>query len=92
MRAIFSKHLLANFILLLLPIILMAQGVVSIHVDATINPAVASFIRSSIEKAKKEKAWGSWKNEDHVSFQPAILGFEHFDGKGIQLPLLWKEF
>jgi membrane-bound serine protease (ClpP class) len=56
MRAIFSKHLLANFILLLLPIILMAQGVVSIHVDATINPAVASFIRSSIEKAKKEKA------------------------------------
>jgi membrane-bound serine protease (ClpP class) len=56
MRVIFSKHLLANFILLLLPIILMAQGVVSIHVDATINPAVASFIRSSIEKAKKEKA------------------------------------
>lgn len=55
-KTIFSKHLLAGFISLLLPIILMAQTVVSIHIDATINPAVASFIRSSIEKATKEKA------------------------------------
>ena len=56
MKAIFLKHLPANLISLLLPIILMAQTVVSIHVDATINPAIAAFIRSSIEKAEKEKA------------------------------------
>lgn len=56
MKAKFSKHFLAGFTSLLLPIILIAQTVVSIHVDATINPAVASFIHSSIEKAKKEKA------------------------------------
>jgi membrane-bound serine protease (ClpP class) len=56
MKAIFLKHLLASFVSLLLPIILMAQTVVSIHVDATINPAVAAFVHSAIEKAKKEKA------------------------------------
>jgi membrane-bound serine protease (ClpP class) len=56
MKSIFLKHLLANFVSLLLPIILMAQTVVSIHVDATINPAVAAFIHSAIEKARKEKA------------------------------------
>ena len=50
------KHLLANFVSLLLPIILMAQGIVSIHIDATINPAIAAFIHSAIEKAEKEKA------------------------------------
>jgi membrane-bound serine protease (ClpP class) len=56
MKATFLKHLLANLISLLLPIILIAQEVVSIHIDATINPAIASFIHSSIEKAEKEKA------------------------------------
>lgn len=56
MKAASLKHLLANFISLLLPIILMAQTVVSIHVDATINPAVAAFIHNAIEKARKEKA------------------------------------
>jgi membrane-bound serine protease (ClpP class) len=56
MKAVFLKHLLANLVSLLLPIILMAQAVVSIHVDATINPAVAAFIHSAIEKARKEKA------------------------------------
>jgi len=56
MKANSSKHLLANMISLLLPTILMAQSVVSIHVDATINPAIANFIHSSIEKAQKEKA------------------------------------
>jgi len=56
MKGIFLKHLLANFISLLLPIILMAQGIVSIHIDATINPAIAAFIHSAIEKAEKEKA------------------------------------
>lgn len=56
MKPAFLKQVLANVILLLLPGILMAQAVVSIHVDATINPAVASFIHNAIEKAKKEKA------------------------------------
>lgn len=56
MKLNFLKHLLANSISLLLPIILMAQTVVSIHIDATINPAIASFIHSSIEEAQKEKA------------------------------------
>src|SRR5678810_855863 len=35
---------------------LKAQTVVSIHVDATINPATAEFIHDAIAKAKKEKA------------------------------------
>lgn len=56
MKATFLKYLLANFLFLLLPVVLMAQIVVSIHIDATINPATAAFIHSSIEKAKKEKA------------------------------------
>ncbi|HWI93356.1 MAG TPA: nodulation protein NfeD [Flavisolibacter sp.] len=56
MKVKLSKHFWASLSSLLLPIFLIAQTVVSIHVDATINPAVASFIRSAIEKAKKEKA------------------------------------
>jgi membrane-bound serine protease (ClpP class) len=56
MKTTFLKHLLANVVSLLSPILLMAQTVVSIHVDATINPAIANFIHSAIEKAGKEKA------------------------------------
>jgi len=56
MKTIFFRHLPAMFISLLLPVILMAQTVVSIHVDATINPATAAFIHSAIEKTEKEKA------------------------------------
>jgi membrane-bound serine protease (ClpP class) len=56
MKLKLSKHFWASLSSLLLPIFLIAQTVVSIHVDATINPAVASFIRSAIEKAKREKA------------------------------------
>lgn len=56
MRPNFSKHFLAGFISLLLPIILMAQKVVSIHIDATINPAIAAFIHGALEKTRKEKA------------------------------------
>ena len=56
MKQMVVKHLLANFISLLLPIILMAQGIVSIHIDATINPAITAFIHSAIEKAEKQKA------------------------------------
>jgi len=33
-----------------------AQKVISINIDATINPATAEFIGRSIEKAKKENA------------------------------------
>jgi len=45
---------LASF--LLFPFILTAQTVVSIQVDATINPATAAYIHNAIAKAKKEKA------------------------------------
>lgn len=41
---------------LFLPLLLPAQKVVSIHIDATINPAIADFIHRSIETAQKEKA------------------------------------
>lgn len=56
MKKTFLKHFITAFVPLLLPIFLIAQTVVSIHVDAAINPAVASFIHSSIEKAQREKA------------------------------------
>lgn len=56
MKKKFLKHFITVLLPLLLPIFLIAQTVVSIHVDATINPAIASFIRSSIEKAGKENA------------------------------------
>jgi len=46
-------HLL--FIFSLLPA-LKAQTVVSIHVDATINPATAEFIRHAIARAESKKA------------------------------------
>jgi membrane-bound serine protease (ClpP class) len=36
--------------------IITAQTVVSIHIDATINPATAEFIHRGLIKAKKEKA------------------------------------
>ena len=45
---------LASF--LLLPFLLTAQKVVSIHIDATINPATAEFIHRAIAKAKKVNA------------------------------------
>jgi membrane-bound serine protease (ClpP class) len=40
----------------LLPFSLAAQTVVSIHIDASINPATAEFIHRGIAKAKKENA------------------------------------
>jgi len=39
-----------------LPILLKAQNVISISIDGTINPVVATFIERSIEKAKTENA------------------------------------
>jgi len=41
---------------LCLPILLNAQGVVSIRVDGTINPASAAFIKSAISRASQEHA------------------------------------
>jgi membrane-bound serine protease (ClpP class) len=49
-------RLIYLFSFLLLPFLLPAQTVVSITVDATINPATAEFIHDAIAKAKKEKA------------------------------------
>lgn len=56
MRRDLFKHLFAVGIFALASFSLVAQTVVSIHVDATINPAIAAFIENGIEKAKKEKA------------------------------------
>jgi membrane-bound serine protease (ClpP class) len=51
------KHLLSYLIFLLLPLSsLIAQTVVSIKIDGSINPVTADFIQSGIEKAKNDKA------------------------------------
>src|SRR5688572_4412382 len=42
--------------LFLLPSTLAAQKVISMKIDGSINPAIASFIHDGIEKAKEEKA------------------------------------
>jgi membrane-bound serine protease (ClpP class) len=41
---------------LLLPFLLPAQKVVSIHIDATINPAIADYIHRGIKSAEEQKA------------------------------------
>jgi membrane-bound serine protease (ClpP class) len=51
------KHfLLYCFFLFLLPASVVAQTVVSMKIDGTINPVTAGFIHDGIEKAKKENA------------------------------------
>ena len=50
------KRLYWFLLFLILPYSLRAQKVISINVDGTINPASAEFIKSSIDKAKAEKA------------------------------------
>ena len=50
------KRIIIYLSLILLPFIITAQKVVSITVDATINPATAEFIHRAIAKAIKEKA------------------------------------
>ena len=53
----FVKHKIIYLVSsLFFPFLLTAQTVVSIHIDATINPATAEFIHRGIAKAKKEKA------------------------------------
>ena len=44
------------FFILLIPFLSLAQRVVSIRIDGTINPASAAFIHNSIEKADDQKA------------------------------------
>ncbi|HEY9489672.1 MAG TPA: nodulation protein NfeD [Chryseosolibacter sp.] len=44
------------FFMLLIPFLSPGQRVVSIHIEGTINPASAAFIRRSIEKASDQKA------------------------------------
>ena len=41
---------------LLLPFLLPAQKVVAIHIDATINPAIADYIHRGIKSAEEQKA------------------------------------
>ena len=43
-------------ILLLFPVILSAQKVVSLKIEGAINPVIADFIHDAVEKAKKENA------------------------------------
>jgi len=50
------KRFLPYISLIFLSFGLKAQTVVSIHIDASINPATAEFIGRSIKKASKEKA------------------------------------
>jgi membrane-bound serine protease (ClpP class) len=50
------KRTLTCLALFLLPFVITAQKVVSITIDATINPATAEFIHRALAKAQKEKA------------------------------------
>jgi membrane-bound serine protease (ClpP class) len=51
------KHLLSYyFFLLLLPVSVFSQKVISMKIDGTINPVAAGFIHDGIRKAEKENA------------------------------------
>ena len=50
------KPLYLYLLVLLFPVFVQAQKVVSIKVDGTINPASAAFIQKAIEKASQENA------------------------------------
>ena len=50
------KRIVLYFLLLVPPWPLYAQKVLSLYLDATINPATADFIHRAIEKAKTDKA------------------------------------
>jgi len=51
-----KRFLFYSLTILFLPLTVLAQKVVSIKIDATINPVAADFIHRSIEKAHNEKA------------------------------------
>jgi membrane-bound serine protease (ClpP class) len=55
-KTILLKRIVLYLSFFLLPLIITAQTVVSIHIDATINLATAEFIHRALIKAKKEKA------------------------------------
>ena len=55
-EGIFLKRISTHLATFLLPLAMTAQTVVSIHIDATINPATAEFIHRAISKSEKEKA------------------------------------
>jgi membrane-bound serine protease (ClpP class) len=51
------KRLLPYLVLLLfMPLFAAAQKVVSLHIDATINPAIADYIHRGIKSAEEQKA------------------------------------
>ena len=51
-----KRHLPYLVLLLCLPLLSAAQKVVSIHIDATINPAIADYIHRGIKLAEEQKA------------------------------------
>jgi membrane-bound serine protease (ClpP class) len=55
-KSCFVKRILTYLAFFLLPLTITAQKVVSITIDATINPATAEFIHRALAKAQKEKA------------------------------------
>jgi membrane-bound serine protease (ClpP class) len=55
-KTIFLKRILIYLPFFFLPLLITAQKVVSITIDATINPAAAEFIHRAISKSEKEKA------------------------------------
>ncbi len=55
-KTIFLKRILIYPSFFFLPLLITAQKVVSITIDATINPAAAEFIHRAISKSEKEKA------------------------------------
>ena len=53
---LFMKRLFSIIVLLFLSFLLHAQKAISITIDGSINPAVASFIKNAIDLAKDQKA------------------------------------
>jgi membrane-bound serine protease (ClpP class) len=51
-----KRLLLFLLVIFCLPVLLLAQKVVSIRIDASINPATADYIHRGIEKASKQNA------------------------------------
>jgi membrane-bound serine protease (ClpP class) len=55
-KKIFMKQILSLSIILIFPIFVFSQSVVSININGTINPASAEYIHQSIKKAEDQKA------------------------------------
>ncbi len=50
------KKIFVYLFIIMMPVLLTAQTVLSVKIDGTINPASADFIHNSIKKAENEKA------------------------------------